>query len=291
MSRTNLQNSGNEAAEEFLLALQNFAQKIADEVSTAVGDWSIKGLIDSHKNVYSLSFDTKLISKVLEIQMLPLLMEFSNRLGYDIIHADKQNWYPDMSFVNRSDPTIKFAIDIKTTYRLKHRDRFCNGFTLGSHGRYFRDRKSTKNVQFPYGDYTAHLVLGAIYSRLGEDEEYTCNVVDVENIDKLQSVIGDIVIFAVEKWRIASYRSGSGNTANIGSINHIPDILNGNGVFVNLGEDVFNEYWINYGILQVPDLNTPGKYKPLTLLTEFLNFKGIDQSLINVAKEKKKRQI
>lgn len=49
-----------------------------------------------------------------------------------------------------------------------------------------------------------------------------------------------------EKWEIASDSSGSGNTANIGSITCIEDILNGNDVFKNLGEQWFNEYWMNY---------------------------------------------
>ena len=40
---------------------------------------------------------------------------------------------------------------------------------------------------------------------------------------------------------IASDSQGSGNTANIGSIVRIEDILSGNGVFKNLGEEWFDE--------------------------------------------------
>ncbi|MFP6141968.1 type II restriction endonuclease [Helicobacter pylori] len=42
--------------------------------------------------------------------------------------------------------------------------------------------------------------------------------------------------------KIASDKGGSGNTANIGSIQYIDDILQGNGVFKNLGEQIFDEY-------------------------------------------------
>jgi len=40
--------------------------------------------------------------------------------------------------------------------------------------------------------------------------------------------------FVTEKWMIASDKGGSGNTANIGSINNIADIVAGRGMFPNL---------------------------------------------------------
>lgn len=40
-----------------------------------------------------------------------------------------------------------------------------NGFTLGAFTGYFRDRKSTKNITCPYGEYSSHYVLGIIYSK------------------------------------------------------------------------------------------------------------------------------
>ena len=73
--------------------------------------------------------------------------------------------------------------------------------------------------------------------------------------------------FAQEKWRIASDKSGSGNTANIGSITYIADILQGKGVFFNLGEEWFNEYWQNYGKITF-------KEKKITDLKSYLQFKG-----------------
>ena len=55
---------------------------------------------------------------------------------------------------------MKFALDLKTTYRLQDNPEFFNGFTLGSHGEYFTDRKSKKNIQFPYGEDAGHFCLG-----------------------------------------------------------------------------------------------------------------------------------
>ncbi len=202
--------------------------------------------------------------------------------------AEKQNWYPDMSFVSKIDSSVKYALDIKTTYRLKTHTGFCNGFTLGSHGAYFRDRTSSKNVQFPYGEYKAHICLGILYTRTLETDIDETIVVPLEQLHTINSVIKDIEFFVVEKWKIASDKSGSGNTANIGSINCIEDILKGNGVFAILGENIFDEYWINQGVMQVPNLKKKGTFKKLTTLKEYLKVKDIDEKLINISKSKKK---
>jgi len=115
-------------------------------------------------------------------------------------------------------------------------------------------------------------------------------VLDISELHKISSVIKDLIFFAEEKWKIASDKGGSGNTANIGSIDYIEDILNGNGVFINLGENIFDEYWINQGVLKVPDTKDKNNFKKLTKLTEFLDFKGIDKSLINSPKSKRKNK-
>lgn len=272
----------------FISGLREFATTLTEYVSTNGGDWSIKGFIDIGENIYTISTDTKIVSKILEIQLFPKFFEFADGIGYEIVLAEKQNWYPDLSFVKKSDPSVKFAVDIKTTYRLEDYKDFCNGFTLGSHGEYFRNRSSTKNIQFPYGDYSAHILLGILYTReisavINETEVYS-----IDDLTSITSVIGDLLFFVEEKWRISSDRSGSGNTANIGSIDYIPDMLTGNGVFANLDEEIFDEYWINQGVMQVPDPEKSGTFKKLTKLVEFIESKGMDPNLINTSKPKRK---
>jgi len=44
--------------------LVNFTKKLNDYISTDNGQWSIKGFIDSYKNVYTISNDTKLKLKI-----------------------------------------------------------------------------------------------------------------------------------------------------------------------------------------------------------------------------------
>src|SRR2546423_1567114 len=122
------------AKESFKTALKKFAQDLQPSVTTEDGQWAIKGFLDVFKNVYTITADTKIVSKILEIHLFPRLLEFAAATGFKIVLTDHQNWYPDFSFVNRDNPTIRFAVDLKTTYRLPRRPEFVNGFTLGSHG-------------------------------------------------------------------------------------------------------------------------------------------------------------
>ncbi len=275
----------------FKTELDKFANRLKKYVSTDNGDWTIKGFIDVYKNVYTISSDTKIVSKILEIHIFPQILQFAESIGYKIILAEKQNWYPDLTFVHKKKENVKFAVDIKTTFR---RNDKTAGFTLGSHGGYFKERDKDKNIQFPYNQYTGHYCLGIIYTRtdISDDfseteifqvhelqEEYEKpnkmvgerKVTTVKNLKSITSIIKDFDFFASEKWKIASDKQGSGNTANIGSIVDIADLKSGNGVFSKLGEKWFDEYWINHGsATMIKD----DKTIKITNLKDFLEFKG-----------------
>lgn len=261
----------------FSTKLNEFVKTLNAYVSTADGQWTIKGFIDVYRRIYTISADTKIVSKLLEIHLFPRLMTFAKENGYTLVPAEKQNYYPDISLVSGTEEH-KFALDFKTTYRLPENPEFCNGFTLGSHGNYFTDRDNQKNIQFPYNEYAGHFCLGIIYTRasatsIDETESYA-----LEHLDAIPSVIGDFQFFAAEKWRIASDRRGSGNTANIGSIDKIIDILAGNGMFKLLGEKWFDDYWMNYGKITIQD--DTGKTKKITNLHDFVAYRGGDTGLI-----------
>lgn len=123
---------------EFKKELDKFAERLEKYVSTDNGDWSIKGFIDVYKNIYTISSDTKIVSKILEIHIFPQILQFAESIDYKIILAEKQNWYPDLTFVSKKNDEIKFAVDIKTTFR---RNDKTAGFTLGSHGGYFKRKR------------------------------------------------------------------------------------------------------------------------------------------------------
>lgn len=272
----------------FQKELNKLAGTLKEYVSDSENQWTIKGFIDIFQNIYSISADTKIVSKILEIHLFPKFLEFAHKHNYNIILATHQNWYPDISFVSKSNPEIKFAVDLKTTYISEDNPDFCNGFTLGSHGAYFIDRQNAKNIQFPYDDYTGHYCLGIIYSRTALDRLEETKIYKLNELAKIPSVINNFIFFACEKWTIASDKSGSGNTANIGSIQKISDILAGNGVFKNLGEEWFDDYWTNYGKITIKDIN--GKPKKITSLPEFLRYRGKDETLYNPRASKSKQK-
>ena len=206
--------------------LKEFVGTFQTHISSEDGQWTVKGFIDIFKNIYTISADTKIVSKILEIHLFPKIMEFANKYGYKIVLAEHQNYYPDISFVKMTNEKIKFAVDFKTTYKNPSKPHLCNGFTLGSHGEYFENRKSTKNIQFPYSDYAGHFCLGIIYSRVDGATINETKTYEISQLKSIASVVKDFQFFVVEKWKIASDKGGSGNTANIGSIIHIEDIVN-----------------------------------------------------------------
>ena len=271
----------------FQKELKNFVQSLTSYISTDDGQWTIKGFIDTYKNIYTISADTKVVSKILEIHLLPKILEFAKSVGYVIILPEHQNYYPDLSFVSIKDERVKFAVDLKTTYRLEKYPDFCNGFTLGSHGEYFINRESTKNIQFPYGQYAGHFCLGIIYSRANGIHISETQTHKLSELQSITSVINSFEFFIAEKWRIASDKSGSGNTANVGCISKIEDIIVGNGVFSKLGEDWFDDYWMNYGKIIIKGKD--GATKKITTLSEFITYRGGDTSLV-VPKARKVKQ-
>ena len=208
--------------DKFKVALNSVLGELKTHSTVDGNQWSIKGFIDTYKNVYTLSSDTKLVSKIIEIHLFPKILEFAERHSFKLILSEHQNWYPDMSFISKDDAAIKFALDIKTTFRLNNNPEYCNGFTLGSHGEYFINRSSKKNVQFPYNEYLGHYCLGIIYSRCDSEDIDETRIYEVEELtekpslgDKtigkkkvlivptlkaITSVIQNLQFFVAEKW-------------------------------------------------------------------------------------------
>lgn len=226
---------------EFILKLRNAVKDFTPFISTEDGQWVVKGFIDVYKHIYTISTDTKVVSKIIELYIFPLLYKFAKDNNLQIELTKEQNFYPDITFIDNEGNL--FAVDLKSSYR-KTSTRI-NGMTLGAFTGYFRNRKSNKNATYPYSSYKSHIVLGIIYSENDEaiDERKSYKL---ENLDEIISVVKDITFFVHEKWKIATDRPWSGNTKNIGSISLIEDLINGNGIFAELGEEVFDDYWTNY---------------------------------------------
>lgn len=118
-------------------------------LETKDNDWIVKGFIDVNKNVYTITNDTKVVSKIIEIILIPHLDAFARRNGMTMELPSKQNYYPDLTFKD-ADGNL-FAVDFKLSYYGD--DRKVNGLTLGSYWGYFRNRDVKKSTDHPYNDY------------------------------------------------------------------------------------------------------------------------------------------
>ena len=258
--------------DEFLAKLQGHSASFAKAVATNEGDWIIKGFIDVYRQIYTVSVDTKIVSKVLELLLFPMFVDFATQNSLELKLCPQQNYYPDLSFIEK-ESGAKFAVDIKSTYRID--ENRVNGMTLGAFTGYFRKRESSKNTLYPYGQYSGHFVLGVIYSQteaaMDERKSYTLN-----DLAKIPSVIKNFRFFAQPKYRIATARPGSGNTKNIGSVIKIADLVSGNGPFAQLGEQVYDDYWIYYLTKDMAlALGVPRPYMNLKTYSEYKQ-RGID---------------
>lgn len=258
--------------EIFLQKLQAHTTSFAKAVATAEGDWIIKGFIDIYRNIYTISVDTKIVSKVLELLLFPMFVQFGKDNDLRIELTPHQNFYPDLTFIDNHSGN-KFAVDIKSTYRID--DSSVNGMTLGAFTGYFRKRSSTKNTLYPYEHYSGHFVLGVIYSKcdevIDERQQFT-----LEDLEKIPSVIKDFQFFAQPKYCLATSRPGSGNTKNIGSVNKVEQLINGTGPYSSLGEKVYDDYWMFY---LTRDMALALEIeRPYTNLKSYLEYKnrGID---------------
>jgi hypothetical protein len=248
--------------------------RLEQDLQTEDGLWTLRGFVDVARHVYSLSGDTKVISKALELMLLPPITQFWENCGYQVVLARHQNFYPDLSLVSDQ---ARYAIDLKTTYRIPRKREGTatrvSGFTLGAFTGYFRDRESTKNVMFPYGSYRQHYVVGIVYTKITDQQP---GVHTLDEIEHIQPPIRDIEIFCHEKWRVANDRPGSGNTRNIGSINDLMALRGGKGPFVRLGEEgesIFNEYWqqyLNRDMARAAELSKP----PFRNLQGYLRYRN-----------------
>lgn len=225
----------------------NFLELLTNEVSsyktfleTENNQWIVKGFVDVDKNVYTISNDTKVVSKIIEILLIPKFDAFARKNGLTLELPPKQNYYPDLTFKD-SDGNL-FAVDFKTSY---YEGNKVNGLTLGSYWGYFRFRDRVMNMDYSYGEYKCHLVVGLLYKQTHiEDGEKT--MYSIDELSRIKSVIENFIFFVQPKWKIALDRPGSGNTRNIGGIDNLENLINGTGPFAELGEDVFDDYWMNY---------------------------------------------
>lgn len=176
--------------DNFKRELEKYFKNFIELVSTETGEWTVKGFIDIYKNIYTISVDTKVVSKIIELMIFPIIVKFANENNYEMILSSHQNHYPDITFIDKKTKK-KIALDLKTTYKISPTK--VNGMTLGAFTGYFRNRDSHKNITFPYSEYDKHYILGVIYSKT---DIYTAS----QEISKLGYKIGTTQRKNLEKY-------------------------------------------------------------------------------------------
>ena len=68
--------------EKFLELLKNEVSSYKTFLETADNQWIVKGFVDVDKNVYTISNDTKVVSKIIEILLIPKLDVIKDRTYY-----------------------------------------------------------------------------------------------------------------------------------------------------------------------------------------------------------------
>ena len=206
--------------------------------------YSLCGVVDRRGRVYPLGSDTKVISTLFEIVTRQAVASYAESKGMLLVEPTRQNHYPDFTLMRNENDRRKIALDVKTTYRKEGQSRF--RYTLGSYTSYIHPETESKNILFPYSHYREHWIIGFVYNRTEGKQGAIGRIYSFETLSQMPVPFDDVEVFIQEKWRIAGDRAGSGNTANIGSINGtISDFRAGKGVFDSEAE--FLEYWRDYG--------------------------------------------
>ena len=205
-------------------------------------EWDLVGVITRSSKVYTLSYDSKILSGIFEILTEPIIQKIADNNNL-ILKKGVQNQYPEFTLFDEITPHEKIAVDMKSTYRQRNvgGDVKPFSFTLGSYRSYLQDPKGEKGILYPYSEYKEHWVIGFVY-----DRNPGCKNVEITNIieaSRLQPPYSNIEYFVQQKHKISGKMPGSGNTTNIGSIKSktITSFIDGNGPFQTKKE--FENYW------------------------------------------------
>lgn len=223
----------------------DFPTAFKKKMLTSSPSFEVVGILSRDEKVYSLGSDTKVISTIFELISRPYVFQVASDYGFKVLEPRQQNYYPDFTLLRYECDSQKIAVDVKTTYRrFTPAGNWKASFTLGSYTSFMRN--NTKNIAFPYDQYAKHYVIGFIYTRRQADD---LKVFSYGEHEKAKCPFLDVKWFVQEKHRVASERPGSGNTTNIGSIvaSSNEEFAEGNGPFTQFGEEVFVDYWRNFG--------------------------------------------
>jgi len=83
----------------FRQGLLEHLEEFGSALTTDAGDWAVKGFIDVYRNIYTISRDTKVVSKIIELMLLPVFSRFAKEHSCKMLLSEYQNFCPDISFI------------------------------------------------------------------------------------------------------------------------------------------------------------------------------------------------
>lgn len=236
--------------------------------------WEVLGLLNRRHEVLAFGSDSKIIGRIFEIIIEPVLAKAAEELGYELGESEQQTVYPDFWFKKPDGQYI--GVDVKSTYRKHKNDGSLSpfNFTLGAYSSFMRN--GTKNIYKNYSDYDSHYIIGFLYSR---NKSATSGTTTLENADSIITAYKDVEYFIQEKYKVGGQKKGSGNTNNIATFksNSIENFKNGLSYFSCLGEDVFNDYWKHYPLYTDSATTKASLYTDLESYFEWLKNNGSER--------------
>lgn len=187
--------------------------------------FGVKGLYLDDGTIEPLPREAAVVGKVIEISINAYLKRrLLTVAGLKSIPASSDRVYPDITFNGPLIHPLRFAVDVKCARRAPNGKRTASAITIGTFdAEYFHHpEEKVGNIMMPYGSYTAHLAVVALYTYA-------------------DATAKDVELLVVEKWRVATKKRASGTRCYIAAVNEIERLKAERGEFSS--EEEFNEFW------------------------------------------------
>lgn len=187
--------------------------------------FDVEGLYLKGGTVRPLPREAAVVGKVLEVSIHEYLSRRLLRVSQlKAIPAQSDRVYPDVSFNGPMIFPCRFALDVKCARKTTNGEKTVSPITIGTYdAEYFRyPGEKVGNIMMPYGSYTAHLSLIALYAY----ENATARAIE---------------LLVVEKWRVATKKRSSGTRCYIAASSRVADLRAERGDFSS--EEEFNAFW------------------------------------------------
>ncbi|MFP3939831.1 MAG: type II restriction endonuclease [Thermoanaerobaculia bacterium] len=196
--------------------------------------FDVKGLYLTDGSIEPLPRESSVVGKVLEVSIKHHLARhlLSEKLSdLRCISASSDRTYPDFTFNGPLIHPHRFAVDIKCARRTAGGKKTRSAITIGTFdAEYFRyPQEKVANIMRPYGTYTAHLSVIALY-------------------DYADATARNVELLVVEKWRVATKKRASGTRCYIATKREIEALRLEQGDFES--EADFHTFWRSQEISQ-----------------------------------------